>query len=168
MTPDTAQRLSWDQISHGADHYKRGMLLWEHRRELSDEDYWPAVAAGWQDNDLQPLTRADWHELWQMPSRQHNRHNVMTPEELEKLAAPPDRVTVHRGYRYRIEGNYAHGTFSNGLSWTTNPQKAGIIAVFDARNESEIVVEPRYVYSRSSTIVVAPTSSEKSDQAEAA
>lgn len=85
--------------------------------------------------------------------------HLMDAGERDRLAALPDVVTVYRGCR-------AHNR--TGWSWTTDYEKAvwfarrfhrpgiiragrvrkySIVAVFDGRNESEVLVHPRHVRS---------------------
>ena len=91
----------------------------------------------------------------------------MSEAERQQLAGLPERVTIYRGVNDR-------NGFS-GLSWTLDLERAErfarrflfsdsdfpgvvvtgrvlqrrIIALFQVRNESEVVAEPRHVYHRS-------------------
>jgi hypothetical protein len=131
----------------------------DHADDLAGPDYWAAVADAWQDCERQNLTHADWRALWSRPEHE-SRQCVMTDAERARLEALPERVTVYRGF------NAYSG--SSGMSWTLDPEVATwfarrvgpgavisgtvrrgrILALFDGRNESEVVVFPRYVYAR--------------------
>ena len=101
----------------------------------------------------------------------------MMASERHQLAALPERVTVYRGVNAYSE--------PSGLSWTLDRERAEwfarrfperpdypglvfsyvitgrvlrgrIIALFNARQESEVVVFPRYVYRRCTDRALAP------------
>lgn len=131
---------------------------------LDDAAYWRAVASAWQDSERQSVTAAQWRALL---TAQHagREQYLMTPEERQELAALPERVTVYRGV-------HAHSYAMGGLSWTldraravwfaqrfTTPEWPGgvitgrvlrhrIVALFQARKESEVLVFPRFVRDR--------------------
>jgi hypothetical protein len=170
--------VAWDEVSRFCDHRERAEVLWSYRDRLRDEDYWQAVAHTWEDSDRQKLTKEQWADLWLTPVRQHNRQTVMSVEERAKLQALPERVTVYRGYWWHVtDDNEVYGTNASGLSWTLAPEVAAsyarrrrsscfgsvvtgtvrrgrIIAVIDSRCRSEVVVQPKYVYNRTTADVV--------------
>ena len=166
-------RPSWGELSRFADHHERGELLLEWSSDLTDDDHWRAVADVWVDCDRQSITPAEWRDLWlaDRPGREH----TMTNEERAALAALPERVAVYRG----VDGfTTPNGRRGHGLSWTldrdlahwfadrggggrlTEDDSGGfvqighvlrhrIMAFLRNRNESEIVVLPKYIYARS-------------------
>jgi hypothetical protein len=158
----------WERAMAFAGHAERGPLVLAHGDEMDDATYWRCVADAWQDSERQSLTPADWRSLFgaDRPGREH----LMRPEERRELAALPERVEVYRGVNA-----YSHVA---GISWTLDREQAEwfarrfperpdypgfvwsavvsgrvlrhrIIALFQARQESEVVVFPRYVYRRS-------------------
>lgn len=151
---------SWDDLSRYADHHQRGELLLTHAEAMSDGDYWRAVADAWQDSERQSLSRADWRRLWL--ADRPGREQAMTADEHAALAALPRRVAVFRGV------HLFNGVA--GLSWTFDREKAAwfarrdldgygavvsgrvlhrrILALFEARQEHELIVQPCHVYAR--------------------
>lgn len=126
---------------------------------MDDETYWKLVAFVWIGDDF-PHLLDEWPEL--LTADRPGREAMMDAAERDKLAALPKRVEVHRGSSFR--------TGPAGLSWTLDRERAvwfakrpvtgngmvttgrclshRIIALLDARSESEILVFPRYVYDR--------------------
>ncbi len=157
---------SWADLSRHTAHRERGLLLLERGADLSDEDYWSAVADTWHYSDPQPLTAEQWRRLWL--ADRPGRGLVMTAGEREALVALPERVTVHRGVNF---WNDAGGI--SWMSWTRDRDTAHrvalrvpgyedrgwvisgtvlrhrILALFHGRREWEIVVEPEHVRERS-------------------
>jgi hypothetical protein len=155
---------NWADLSREADHRSRGVLLSEHARDLSDLEYWTAVAEAWQDSDRQPLIDGDWRRLF--TADRPRRERLMTAAERTELAALPERVPVHRG----VNRGAVWANRSSGLSWTLDPDVAHwfamrfsglgfvvngtvlrgrVIALFQDRHEHEIVALPQHVYARS-------------------
>jgi hypothetical protein len=131
---------------------------------MDDRSYWKAVADAWQDSERTPeADAAGWRRL--LSADRSGRENLMTREEQEELAALPERITVYRGVNAL---SYVVG----GLSWTLDRELAEwfgrrfisdlwpglviegqvlrrrIIALFQTRRESELLILPRYVYGR--------------------
>lgn len=182
VAPHGPERRVWDVVSRRTDPDDRGRLLLDWADRLYDEDYWRAVADAWQDCDRQGLGVAQWGRLWL--TDRPGRDSVMTPSERRRLRALPDRATVYRGVNVRNRWL--------GLSWTLNRDLAHwfarhpvsedwpgvviagtvsrhrVIALFQSRNESEIIVEPRCVrdHSFSLTDPVAANRAEKKMRAD--
>jgi len=117
---------------------------------------WPLIGDVWIDTESSFRYRTEWIKLW---SRQcASKHRVMTKDERKALAALPRTVNVWRGV--------SHLDFLQGLSWTTDRDKAiwfakrgpssgylasgtirrnEVLAYFDGRNESEIVALPESI-----------------------
>lgn len=167
MTVVTSTRLplSWDSLSANADHYERGELLLEYALDLPLAEYWRAVADTWQDCERQDLGR-DWLSLWTaVQSDDAARWQyVMDDKERAEFEALPDRVTLYRGIS-------SSSCRPSGLSWTLDRDvahwfaarfehvdegvvlrgtvvRSRILALFQERDESEVVVPPKYVYNR--------------------
>jgi hypothetical protein len=154
----------WEERFRFADHHERGSLMLEVPADLDDAAYWRAVASAWQDCERQSLTAAQWRALLTAQRAGREQH-LMTSEERQELAALPERVTVHRGV-------HAYSYATGGLSWTLDRTRAvwfaqrfpspewpgvvitgqvlrhRIVALFQARGESEVLVFPRFVRDR--------------------
>jgi hypothetical protein len=152
----------WAEISKWADHWERGQLLLRYADDLPLAEFWRAVADAWSDCERQFVTPEDWRRMWtSRPDDDLRWLNVMTDAERAEFEALPDRVRVWRGVNARNR--------VRGLSWTLDCRLAHwfagrfegpsvviagivlrrrVLALFQARSESEVVVFPRYVYGR--------------------
>lgn len=157
----TPQPLDEIDEWRSADHYFRVRVLLDIAPALTDRDYWRAVAEAWQDSDRNGASPRIWRDLFS--ARRPERAALMTAAERAQLAALPDRVEVHRGVN-RFNRRF------NGLSWTLDREQAEwfarrgiigpshvitgrvkrerIIALLQTRQESEVLIFPRYVYAR--------------------
>ncbi len=153
----------WKADFRFADHFSRGTLIREAPEDLPPKDYWEGVRDAWQDSERQPLTPADWKRLFTDPRPGRDEY-LMNEEERAELA---ERVPVYRGVNAFNE--------IRGISWTLDRERAEwfalrfpdpdgewppmvieatvlrhrIIALFQERQEAEVLAFPRYVYNRS-------------------
>ena len=155
----TARSEDWEERFLTADHAECADLLQSVADELEDVEYWKAVAITWQDSDRQHLGRREWQEFFS--AERPHREAVMTNDQQAQFAALPERVTIYRGFNGR---NRLH----RAISWTLDREKAEwfarrvpppefsitlkaqvlrrrIVALFQERQESEVLVFPRYV-----------------------
>lgn len=125
------------------------------------------VAATWLDSENIWQHRASWFEIW---SGLSSPRLTMNEEEAAHYASLPETITIHRGIRGRRLSR-------RGLSWTLDREravwfarrftkkenqpvvlsaevkKANILALFDGRNESEIVILPKHQHVVSETAI---------------
>ena len=122
--------------------------------ELESQEYWNLVRTIWTDSENIHQCFHDWLTIWDYPD---DRHLVMNEAERAVLASLPDDIEIYRGVR--------HMECARGLSWSTDKaratwfarrwsggqeailatgrvKKADVLAYFDGRNESEVVVNP--------------------------
>lgn len=84
----------------------------------------------------------------------------MDQQELSRLAKLPDIVTVYRGVTshnandirmlswtldYKVANWFAHRFKENGAVYRASISKKHIVALFEGRNESEVIVDPKYL-----------------------
>ena len=140
----------------------------EINEELDDVSYWQLLASIWTDSENIVQNYADWTALWS--SDRPQRENTMDADDQEALQALPEILTIYRGY--------GHQNAVNGLSWTLDKtrgewfarrysamdgrkphlargtvEKRHVLAHFNGRNESEIVVIPENVMIKKVTIL---------------
>jgi hypothetical protein len=132
-------------------------VIYDHK-ERNPEVVWPLIASVWTDSENINQNYDDWVELWDiLPERRIEL--VMEDDERAAYDFLPDVIEVFRGV--------GHGDAAEGLSWTTNRDKAewfarrfpgmegrtplmvsgtvskaDVLAHFLGRNEFEIVVFP--------------------------
>lgn len=128
---------------------------------LKVTEFWPLVRVTWMDSENIRQWHDEWVELW-TESRRYST-SVMQRSDQKRFRALSENITVWRGVN--------HPDGANGLSWTVDRDKAvwfarrfksgkknagphlakGIVskkvvlAYFNGRNESEIVVLPENV-----------------------
>lgn len=123
---------------------------------LSDQRYWELVGKFWTDSENIFQNFKIWRSLWS--SRRPLRQLAMDAEEQAIFGGLAETVTIYRGYQYNAS--------MRGMSWTVDRDRAiwfarrfarraapklatvtvarsKILAYFDGRNESEVVVLPR-------------------------
>lgn len=117
------------------------------------------IAATWTDSENIFQHRSSWLEIW---TALLNPHRTMDEDEQARYDALPETVTVHRGIRGRRLSR-------RGLSWTLDKERAvwfakrftkkenqpvvltaqvkkeKILALFDSRQESEVVILPKHL-----------------------
>lgn len=124
----------------------------EHMHKMSNRTYWRLLADVWTDAEGCGVNFRWWRTCFN--SSRPNRERLMLAKERAKLAALPDTFTIYRG---------AEPRHRKGLSWTIDREKAewfarrfqrggkvysatarkvDVIAYFDCRGESEIVIDP--------------------------
>jgi hypothetical protein len=128
----------------------------------SDEVALSLIASVWVDSENIYQNFESWQEIWNYAANVDNRHKfLMNTEEIAALAAMPDTIEIYRGTSYESS--------IKGMSWTTNKKKAiwfaqrmcnldqgpllasamvkkeNVLAFFQGRNESEIVVDPEKI-----------------------
>lgn len=139
--------------------------------QMADDTFWRTFGDAWTSSD-NLWQDAEMIEGW-LSSSKPCREQMMSAEERQALKRMPDAITIYRGYSGR-------GTW-RGWSWTiekdkgewfarrprgpgedspSDPtlveatvKKADVIAYIAARNESEIVVDPRKVKIVSTTVL---------------
>ena len=120
-------------------------------KELSDAKYWSLLASVWTDTENGWQNLPTWRALFW--SKRPGRENLMDADERFTLANLPEIVEIYRGC--------VNGINEDGISWTLNRDKAeffanrfskggivlskqinksDIIAVFNGRGESEVIV----------------------------
>lgn len=118
---------------------------------LTDKQYWELLSAIYTDTENAWAYQSQYRNLFSC--KRGNREYLMDEDERKVYESLPDEVTVYRGYQV--------GLNKNGISWTTNKEtaqwfatrfskrgkvlekkvsKRDIIAVFNGRNESEVVI----------------------------
>lgn len=130
---------------------------------MTDREFWEMASEVWTDSENIWQHEEEWIEL--LNSERSGRDYMMDDGEKMFLSLLPAVVTVYRGY--------SRDGRADGLSWTHDASRAAffakyllmaggrprvvtgkvrktdILAVFDGRNENEIVVcEPDCVYDR--------------------
>jgi hypothetical protein len=163
---------TWDDISHYANHSERGWLLLEHADDLLLPEFWQGVADAWADCDRQSLTKTDWRYLWTdvWVGDEDRWAHVMNDEERAQFEQLPERVAVYRGvWMTELKDGQYWGNEISGMSWTLDRDLAHwfagrygeqgcvfggtvlrrrILALLQERDESEVVVLPKFVYGR--------------------
>ena len=89
-------------------------LIDEIGADISDTQYWKIVGEIWTDTENAHQNINEWAELF--GSDRAERNSLMSEEELAELNALPDTLTVYRGC--------IHGLNEDGISWTTNRERA--------------------------------------------
>lgn len=137
---------------------------------MPDKEFWETVAEVWTDSENIWQHQEEWE--WLLSSERPGREHIMDDGERMFLRLLPRTVTVYRGYHR--DGR------EDGLSWTHDPSRAeffatymcygkeelvprvvkgtvaksDIIAIFDGRNENEIIVcDPSCIYDREETVI---------------
>jgi hypothetical protein len=130
---------------------------------MDDEEFWEAVSAVWTDSENIWQHQEGWEEI--LSSDRPCREAMMEEGERTFLRLCPDELKVYRGFNR--EGR------ADGLSWTHDVGKAewfarylchephqrktvvegtirksDILAIFDGRNENEVVAFPEAVFDR--------------------
>ena len=122
--------------------------------EMTDSEYWSSLADVWVDSENIWQNQDIWKSV--LSSKRPNRINMMNKDEQKEFASLPNELTIYRGY--------IKGKNKNGLSWTTDKDKAewfstrlagrgdnpvvqqatvnkkDVVAYFSRRGESEVVV----------------------------
>lgn len=160
----------WEERFICVGHSERPWALYEHRDEMDHRSYWKAVAQAWSDSERTDFML--WADL--LSAQRPGREQMMSDDERAELASLPDRVTVWRGVNEfnRIAGISwtldREKAFWFARRWM-DPDHEGpdpmehhrcviegrvlrsrMMALFDNRNEREVIVFPRYVYDRKS------------------
>ncbi len=158
--------LIWENVADGKDHYGRGRAFARYACQLPVDEYWRGLGDTWQDCERQDIAHWYWGFYWTRLHRNHEERwqYVMTDGERAQVNGLPARVTVYRGVNPFNK--------ASGLSWTLDRDVAHwfanrfsvigpgyvirgtvlrhrILALFDRRKESEVVVPPKYIYARS-------------------
>jgi hypothetical protein len=129
----------------------------------SNEEVARLVGDFWIDSENIWQFRSAWSRIW---STLKEPQAAMNPDDAMGYAALPDTLTVYRGVRDKRYDTW------RGLSWTVNPAKANefaqrfandcdepvvlwgrirkkyVFAFFGGRDESEVVLLPRYIRHR--------------------
>jgi predicted ABC-type ATPase/DNA-binding MarR family transcriptional regulator len=122
--------------------------------EMTDGEYWSSLADVWVDSENIWQNQDIWKSA--LSSKRPDRISMMNKEEQKEFASLPNELTIYRGY--------LKGKNKNGLSWTTDRDKAewfsnrlagrgdnpvvqqatvnkkDVVAYFSRRGESEVVV----------------------------
>lgn len=130
--------------------------------ELSDEQYWKLLADVWIDSENIWQHLDEWRE--RLTEDRENRHAMMDDDDKQCFDMLPDEFAVYRGIQERDDE-----VNEDGLSWTTDKvrgkwfakrwlsvgdtcwlaqgvvSKKDVIAHFNGRGESEIVILPEDV-----------------------
>ena len=134
----------------------------EIQEEMDEADYWRVLGEVWTDSENIWQNEDEWRTYLDPADRNCREMFIMNEDDRAMLDMLPDRIKVHRGFT--VDGR------ENGLSWTTDSirakwfarrfavdedecprvatgwvSKADVIAHFNNRNESEIVVLPEDV-----------------------
>ncbi|RYE99523.1 MAG: hypothetical protein EOO77_35395 [Oxalobacteraceae bacterium] len=126
-------------------------------RFTAHEDFWEIISQVWTDSENIWENDEGWRDI--LTRDIPNRHRMMTREEQGRLDFLGDTIRVFRGYS-------GEGT-PDGLSWTTNREKAewfadrfgdgepivvegevdrrDVIAYLMGRNECEVIALPEHV-----------------------
>lgn len=169
---DAAVVAAWKSVDVAAAAERRDWGLWLllHERpyrpralaglvtdpRVSDDQWWRLVGDTWTDTEFPSGAATDWNLIWQSP--RPGRDVVMHLDEQAVVAALPDPLRVWRG------GSGTRDEVAAGWSWTRDESKAlwfaqrwgggdatvvagnvcrsDVLAVFDRRGESEVVVRP--------------------------
>lgn len=135
---------------------------------LSNQDFWRLLREVWLGVEVVLPDVRVWRKLW--TARAPQPDTVMTPQERDRLAALPSRLTLFRGF--------THSRGVRGWSWTLTESKArwfaehangkrrqhlggmqtgrpqvaigvcerrDVLALFEERDEDEIVIDPRRI-----------------------
>ena len=143
--------------------------------EMSDNHYWENLASIWIDSENIWQNQDTWVSAFS--SDRSSSDSMMLQKELDELAALPNKITIYRGYK--------KGGNKNGLSWTTDKEKAewfstrllrsgekalvakatvdkkDVVAYFTRRGESEIVLRKSPKISGSMNGPTPPTDDER-------
>jgi hypothetical protein len=128
---------------------------------MNDSEYWSNLGAVWTDHDGRFIRRPEPKEFW-LPlftSDRPKRHNLMSGTERRHLASLPAKVKVFRaGMESEMSWTLSETValkFANRISKVYAPAgvecavlsavvtKKRILALFEERNEEEIVLDPR-------------------------
>lgn len=82
----------------------------------TEDEYWAALRSVWVDSENIYQNRDTWEELWDEVTPQVRRAVHPEEESWEAFNALPAEVVIYRGY--------AHEDSREGLSWTTDKEKA--------------------------------------------
>lgn len=149
--------------------HERAYRLWAFMKisdEITDDcAYWDLLGDIWTDTENAYQAYEDWE--WMLSSERPCRESMMSEEEQKFLVGLPDEIEIYRGYNAQADEE-PHGGL-DGFSWTLDRQKAewfaerfsshrgqafvatalvskeDVIAYFNDRNESEIIVLPEHV-----------------------
>ena len=119
-------------------------------RYLSEKDFAEMLCAAWiTSENPNSDVNVSQSELLQM-FRSADKSLLMTAEERKRLDELDNPVTVYRGVTpYNAKSVkalwFAKRFDSDGAVYTAEIEKSHILALFDGRDESEIVVEPAYL-----------------------
>lgn len=159
---DAIQRKQWSTVVALHERPHRVHAFDALKQHLSDDEYWAALGSLWIDSENIRQNPTIWERL--LGSKRRHREAIMTEDEQAALAALPDRIQVWQGHTTARD---------DGWSWTTTEAtavwfakrfadlekdhpvvssgwvgKGDAVAYFTRRNESEILVNPRFIDDR--------------------
>jgi hypothetical protein len=145
---------SYIRLLENCDQLMAFMVL---RHPLPNNEYWHLVKELWLEDVLPIVNRPFWLEVFNSPRGE--RYLLMSKKENAILDALSDPIRIYRG---------AAPKYARGMSWTLDPKlaqrfadhlevlwhgrvftalvpKSKVLAYFQDRDESEIVIDPRRI-----------------------
>lgn len=124
------------------------------RDRLTDSEYWELLRSIWIDTELPNQRRRIWLELFNAPRT--NRDRLMDNESRARFDSLPDPVRIYRGCSPKYARGMAWTTDIDTAAWfahrlggnlilTAVHPKGKVLAFFNGRNESEVVIDPRRI-----------------------
>lgn len=126
--------------------------------EMTDIEYWKTVADVWTDSENIWQNLVEWTEL--LSDRRPGHEAMMTEDEKMALWAMPDEITIWRGHRDWNQDGWSWTVDRDKAVWfarrlaaeddemyvtEARVDKADVVAYFEGRGESEVVVDPEVV-----------------------
>lgn len=126
--------------------------------EMTDTEYWETVADVWTDSENIWQNLDEWGEL--LRDRRPGHEAMMSDDDRWHFDALPDEITIWRGHRDWNQDGWSWTVDRDKAEWfarrladpddemlvtEARVDKADVIAYFEGRGESEIVVDPELV-----------------------
>ena len=157
--------------------HERLVPLLEIEHLLPDKDYWKCVDLTWYNIEASIPEQAQWLRLF--TSTRPQRKFLMSASDRRALAAMPETLTIYRGYRKGLGRSGMSWTLSKerarffasdakqdrrallGYRHSSGApmivrgkcHKHDVLAYFNGRKEQEIVIDPRKVFAKRSTVL---------------
>jgi hypothetical protein len=174
------QKMDFEGYLRTFDGHERFAPFLEIYETMPDADYWKCLALVWDNIEVSFPDLHKWIALFE--SNRPQRHHLMSESDLKSFAAMPEKLTVFRGYakgtaknglswtlleskarwfatEYASGGRRAflcgHATNRLGMIVAGQCNKRDVLAYFNEREESEIVIRPDKVFAKRSEQIAA-------------
>lgn len=149
----------------------RLMALIDVMDEMTDAEYWSALGQAWIDSENIPRSKTTWGRL--LSAFRDDKHAIMNDDERDELAAMPDEFVIYQGHTSARDDGWSWTIDADKAVWFANRfvnleshsspvpiepmvstatiAKSDVLAYFDRRGESEILINPDRLKSKTTT-----------------